>query len=177
MYAQITTLGKQAVQDLNQITSRGINRDKIFAIALAYSIASKLDVPAQSVESALDYFRMQSEREVMSTISAINELAPCEVSTALDHVKRFFSFRVDVSFNKSIPVIPVECSLPMMPFMALFRVSNYFPIETIELINRETPKFIIAMGLLQNILRDLTKKETSNLTDGYTPTVSVYDQK
>lgn len=176
MYMQLSSLSKDAIRDLNEITSKALSRKQIFAVAVGYMLAYKIDIPTQAVESAEDYFRLQASPRVGSLLSALNELTPFDIDAAMDTTKRFFQLRVAVAYSKNIPIIPIGDGTTMVPFLSLMHVTHYLPQETVDLVNKDTGNLVRSMGLLSSIFRDLEKPDESPASEGR-PNKAIFDQK
>ena len=140
----MTRLSKPSIDFISRVSNTSGNRTPAFALAAAYVVSSKVALPSAEVVDITQYYRLQSEVEVMRLLGILNELLPFDFRLAKEAALAFYRFRHRCVNPLAIPLAFHQESA----IEDFFGISSFFSNDTLDVIRKsdgELTRYINAL--------------------------------
>lgn len=169
--ASLFKLEKSAISTINSVASSGLNRKKVFPIAIGFILGNSFAVPGQEVTDSLAYFRKNYQPDAESVISQINEVIAIDLDSAMDYIKAFYQYRVTTAAGVKLPVISMK-----EPLLSLFGMNQFFPGDFFTEISNDPENLVRSLAAAEEICRSFMKENNQIFKSQDTVKTGIFDR-
>lgn len=84
------------------LTNSGIGRNKLTSICIGKAIADNLQMSSSVIEDIDSFYRTTLKLDVMSLVSAINELTLIDTESVLNYAASFYAWRYRAAYSSRV---------------------------------------------------------------------------
>lgn len=155
----ISALSKPSIQWVGIVTSSGVNRKPVFALAIAHCLSRQLPLPIEAVADIRTYYRLQHEITMIGKLSSLNELFPFDTKAAKEAILSFYCQRYRAANPPAIP-LALQKDTALEDF---FGLTTYFSNDVLCLIREQGELLTQTINGLTMLLSDMDAAYKRNM--------------
>ena len=142
---------------LGKLGSSGGNRTDTFCVAMGYTLARTLALPAEEVDDLTTYFRLHHELAVMDSLNVVNEVLPFNTKAAKEAVLAFYRLRERFMNPVMIPL----AQRPDSAIVDFFGLSTVLPEGLLDTIKNDPEKLTSYITNLTTLFDGIRKSQVA----------------